>query len=99
LIRRRAGNVADGDGGCFLALGEAQQRLAANGRVKRRIQSSLLIVKGAGGMAKDDLGAVPVWNRYIDAALAKRKQCFHVFSLNRHSNSGMHSHSRPSPSL
>jgi len=70
-VWRRAGDVADADGGGLFVDCEDGERRTAYGGIEGGVEGGLLVVEGAGGVAHDELGAEAVRDLYVHAALAE----------------------------
>jgi len=67
----------------LFAASQLNQRRAADGRIERSSKGRLLVVKGAGRVAHDELGVIAVGDRDLDTAFAKGKMGFHTLSAGR----------------
>src|SRR6202041_1320505 len=80
-VRCRTRDIADADGCGLVSRRQFAQRGAADRSVERGTKGIQLMTHRMRRRAQAKLGSVAVWNRYIDAALAKRKPYLHLDPL------------------
>src|ERR1700723_2392122 len=80
-VRCRTRDIANADGCGLVSRRQFAQRGTADRSVERGIKGAQLITHRTRCLAQQQLGSIAVWNRYIDAALAKRKPYLHLDPL------------------